>query len=141
MIRDNYNAKKATGIIAGILLCAVWFFVVFFLEGILFFHNPMNFQNPLTAWVYVGPVPLLIMTGSFVFTRTCLPEAEHQDLLALKGMVIGFLVWSVLIVILLSGWTGVEGQGFITTTGGFIFMLVLVVIFQGKIRLIGGKTA
>jgi hypothetical protein len=141
MVRDNYNAKRVTGIFAGILLCAIWFFVVFNLEGILFTHNPMNFQNPLTSWVYVGPVPLFIMTSSFVFTRTCLPEAEQQDLLALKGMVVGFLVWSVFIVILLSGWTGVEGQGFITTTGGFVFMLVLVMIFQGKIPLSGGKTA
>ena len=129
---ENYNVKKATGIIVGILLCAIWFFGIFCLEGTLFPHNPVNLQNSLVAWIYVGPVPLLVMIGNFLFTMICPQEDVRRNLLDLRGMVTGFLVWTVLLGILLYAGIGGEGFGLITTTGGLLFMLILVKIFREK---------
>jgi len=64
--------------------------------------------------------------------RSGWPEAKRQQqLAALKGGVVGFFLWNVVIV----AFHDVENSGyFFQTLGGFLLMLVLMMFFQGKYR-------
>ena len=128
-IENTNNAGRIIGALIGVLLSVLWVCLVFFIESWNNTqHTQMNFHNPLVAWIYFGPLPIFIMAGYFYFTRLVGPNSKNaQQIEALKGLLAGFFVW---IVVILSLPDSGNGSFFFPTVGGFLLMIVLIIVFQ-----------
>jgi hypothetical protein len=129
---ENTNtAGRIAGALCGVLLSILWVCLVFFIESWNNTqHTQMNFHNPLIAWIYFGPLPLFIAAGYFYLDRSSGPDLRQpRQFATMKGLIAGFFLW---IVVILSV-PGTESSGFFyPTAGGFLLMLVLITLFQGK---------
>ena len=129
---------KLLGILAGILSCVSWFVLVFFLESVFNTvpHTLMNFHNAITAWIYMGPIPLFIGGGQVIFLRTFWSDpVKREQVAALKATIAAIFLWTGTILFL----RNMESSGYIyQVMGGYLLMLALIPFFLGNDHIIPG---
>ncbi len=128
---ENTNkAGRIAGALCGVLLSVLWVCLVFYIESLnTTQHTRMNFHSPLIAWTYFGPLPLIIAAGYFYLNRLSGSNRKNpQPSSTMKGLIAGFFLWLMVIFSV----PGTESGFFYSTAGGFLLMLVLILIFQGK---------
>jgi hypothetical protein len=126
--------RKLLGVFIGAAFAIAWAFFAIYVESMTIAYHQNAFQNTLLAWINLGPVPLLIVAGMYYFTRLDLSDARRQEEFAgLKGLAIGFFLWILAILFLQVQQMNDENYLY-PTIAGYLLMLVLVLVFQGKSR-------
>jgi uncharacterized membrane-anchored protein len=126
--------QKILGILCGLTLILVWTFLTIYIESTTISFHQNAFLNPLLAWINLGPVPVFIGSGFYYFERSSWSDAKkEQQFSALKGIIAGFFLWIVVILIQPSQIN--SSYNTYPTIGGYLLMLVLALAFQGKLRL------
>ncbi len=128
--------RKIFGILSGVLVYLIWFFLIFSFESRTISPNQMNLYNPFIAWIYFGPIPLFVAAGLYYFTGSSLPVPERkQQLSTLKGIIAGFFLWLAVIATLHVWMSDTDNYGFFLSLGGYLIMLVFITILQRKTRI------
>lgn len=124
--------RKLLGIFIGSAFAVAWTFFATYIESMTISYHQNIYQNPLLAWINLGPVPLFIAAGGYYFTKSHWDEAQRQQHTAgLKGMVAGFFLWT--LVILFFQVQQINDENYLyPTIAGYLLMLVVVLAFQGK---------
>lgn len=124
---------KMIGTLCGLMLWVIWGLLIFFIESVSFLQNiQMNIHYPPGLWMYISPLPLFVGAGYLYFAKAYLSELKMFQLAAaLKGGVLGFFLWTAVIII----FPGIgEVSNIFLNLAGWLFMLVLVVYFQKRIK-------
>jgi hypothetical protein len=124
---------KIIGTLSGLMLWVIWGFLFFFIESISFrLNNQINLHYSLGTWIYLGPMPLFVGAGYLYFTRTYWSDLKLlQQAAALKGGVLGFFLWTAVIII----FPGIgEVSSIFPNLAGWLFMLVLILYFQRRVH-------
>ncbi|HOI14109.1 MAG TPA: hypothetical protein PLG75_09630 [Methanoculleus sp.] len=118
---DKYD--KDLGFILGILLVIIWI-ALLFLIGQALFPRQIFTENPFRAWINVGLIPFVIMSGNYLIYYRKLGGIETvRSVIGLKSNLLGFLLcFAVLVVLHLAGYT-LPYQ--INAIGGLLVILVL----------------
>jgi hypothetical protein len=118
---DRYD--KELGLIFGVLLVIIWIALLLFVENALFPRQDF-WQNPFIAWMNVGLLPFVMMSGDHLIYRRKLGGIETvRSVIGLKSNLLGFLLWfPILGILYLEGYTpSYQANG----VGGLLTILVL----------------
>jgi hypothetical protein len=124
----KYKPEETLGLIVGIILFFI--FAALIIEtGIL-----LNISNQIVIWVTIGLAALTITIGHYVVSKKIIDEkTRNEDILAIKGNLIGYFLW--LIVIIIANLLKIEIKPFVMIAGGYItILLVLVYINKRTIK-------
>lgn len=98
---DRYD--KELGLIFGVLLVIIWIALLLFVENALFPRQDF-WQNPFIAWMNVGLLPFVMMSGDHLIYRRKLGGIETvRSVIGLKSNLLGFLLWFPVLGILYFG--------------------------------------
>ncbi len=88
---DKYD--KELGFVFGLLLVIIWIALLLFIEN-AFFPRQGLWQNPFTAWLTLGLLPFVMMSGDHLIYRRKLGGIETvRSVIGLKSNLLGFLLW------------------------------------------------
>jgi hypothetical protein len=122
---------KFIGILIGLMLWLLWAFLIFALGSIsIIQNNQLTIRDPFGAWIFLGPLPLIVGAGLYYFTRTYWPDLKRQQQFAvLEGGSIGFFVWTVLVITIPEIKTA---NSIFPDLAGWLFMLVIMLYFRWR---------
>ena len=125
------RARKFIGLICGFLLWLIWGGLVFSLGSLSpAGNNGIDIHDSLGAWVYLGPVPLIVGAGFYYFNRAYWSEMKQkQQSAVLMGGVIGFILWTLMIMTIPEIRTI---NGLFPNLAGWLFMLIPIFYFKRK---------
>ena len=129
------GTQRILGTLCGITLIIAWFLILMKLEQAV---NQGIYENPLLDWLLMGPIPFFISVPLTWFSWAGYSEKKKKDELAgASGMAAGFFLWVVTILLVPPPACTVSCYNsiFYVDMGGYLLMLVLIMAFQGKIRL------
>ena len=99
---SKFNKLDAMGMLFGLLLYYLWFFVIFLFQNIFLakkyiIHNTVVYiisNKELISWLSDGLLLFYIILGHYIVTK------KDADVRVLKNLIIGFTGWSIVLAIL-----------------------------------------
>lgn len=99
---SKFNKLDAMGMLFGLLLYYLWFFVIFLFQNIFLakkyiIHDTVVYiisNNELISWLSDGLLLFYIILGHYIVTK------KDADVRVLKNLIIGFTGWSIVLAIL-----------------------------------------
>jgi|SRR5208337_3265217 len=133
-MNQSKDYQKILSVTAGVTLILAWTLLVLHIESTTISYTQNPFQDPLLAWINLGPVPLFLGLGFYYFMRPGgSPEKREAQFSALKGIFAAFILWTG--VILIEPSQAPNNFNIYPVIGGYLLMIVLAQAFRGRLRL------
>lgn len=107
------------------------FFIV--MASIMKIGTLLNISNQIVIWVTIGLAALIITIGHYIVSRKAIDEKKrNEDIIAIKGNLIGYLLW--LIVIMIANLL-IEINPVIITSRGYATILLVLIYMKKRVLL------
>lgn len=135
------KAEKILGLLFGIILFFVWLYILNSLQYFFFSEKEIIQGNEVVgvrisqqylqviAWLAIGLLPFFLIAGHYLLYSNTIGGIEKtRDVIEIKSILIGFLVW--LVVIAVASLFEINIHFWINVGGGYLSMLIVYLLMN-----------